>query len=453
MLSKTISVNELFLQDPRIFAYIASNTSFKIYNHIDLIFQKFIQIEKNEIKNLLIEMPPRHGKTESCIYFIAYYLKKYANKQVIYCTYSAELSFEKTRKIRDIINTTPFHKIKKDYASMRRFEVENGSYLFSVGVFGTITGRGANLLIIDDLIKNQEEARNEKYMSKIFDYFKYVLYTRLYKNSHIIVINTRWHKNDFSNFLRENYKDEFEILSLPAIDENDKPLCEHLFTKEQLLQIQKDVGFEAFQALYQQKPISQIHKFFDEKHFRYFEIQNNFFVSQDYQFSTNDMIKFFVIDTASTKNKNSDYFVLLVVYVNRDNQVFFVDYYRNRIEFTEHENVIESYYLKYKPHFILIEKNFVGIALFQILKKKGYPIKDIVARENKIIRAEHAKIFYQNQMIYHNKNMRNLLEFENELLQFPESKHDDIVDCVSYAILYIKQRKVDVNSYSIGKIY
>lgn len=445
-------INKILLEDPRIFAYLSSNGNFKIYPHIDLIFQKFINIEKNEIKNLLIEMPPRHGKTESCIYFISYYLKKYNNKNIIYCTYGAELSYEKTRKIKDIINNTPFAKIKKDYSSMRRFETENGNFLFSVGIFGSITGRGANLLIIDDLIKNQEEAQNEKYMDKIFDYFKYVLYTRLLPESHIIIINTRWHKNDFSNFIRENYSKEFDFLSLPAINENNIPLCEKLFSLDKLREIEKNIGYEAFQALYQQNPLSASNKFFNEKYFKYFTIKDNFFYSDNFYFPIESMLKFFVIDTASSKTKTSDYFVLLVVFVDNSNHTFFVDYYRDKIEFVEHEKVIESFYLRYNPHFILIEKNFVGIATFQLLKKKGYPVHSIIAKENKILRAEHPKIFYQNGLIYHNKDMKNLYDFENELLSFPNSKHDDIVDCVSYAVIKIKQ-KTNNNIFSMGKIY
>jgi predicted phage terminase large subunit-like protein len=443
---------EILLSDSRIFAYLSSNRTFKIYPHIDLIFQKLNDVINNKIKNLLIEMPPRHGKTESIIYFLSYYFKKYNNKQVIYCTYSAELSHEKARKIRDIINNTAGDKVSKDYSAMRRFETENKNILVATGVFGSITGRGANLLIIDDIIKNQEEAKNPKYMSKIFDYFKYVLYTRLLRESHIVIINTRWSKNDFSNFIRENYKD-FEILSLPAISEENKPLCEKLFNLERLEQIKKDIGIDAFMSLYQQQPIDETTNYFDSKYFKYFILENEGIKTQENKiYLYQNLNIFFVIDTASTISRTSDYFALLVCAINEFNDLFVIDFYKNKIEFTEHEAVIYRYSNIYKPKFILIEEYFVGIALFQNLKKKGLPVKSIKSKENKILRAENAKIYYENGKIYHNKNIKNLYEFEQEILLFPNAKHDDLVDCLSYACKYVRENSFKSSIFSAGKI-
>lgn len=451
-MDKNLIIEKLLLKDIRIFAYLSSNKNFKIFNHIDEILTKVNNVFNGKIRNLLIEMPPRHGKTESVIYSMAYYLKKFENKSVIYCTYSADLSHDKSRRVRDIINSTSGAKVKKDLSAMKRFETENNNILFSVGVFGSITGRGANLLVIDDIIKNQEQAKNERYMNKVFDYYKYVLRTRLMPNdSHVIIINTRWSKNDFSNFIRENYND-FEILSLPAINLNNEPLCEHLFNLEELNKIKKDIGIEAFMSLYQQQPIDEINKFYDSKDFRYFKIENNNLITDDdYIVNLDTCLKFFVIDTATTKTRSSDYFVLLYIAIDRFNNVFILDCYREKVEFTDHEKIIISYFYKYQPHFVLIEKFFVGIALFQILKQKGLPVKTIESRENKILRAEHSKIYYQNNKIYHNKNMKNLIDFEEELINFPNSKHDDIVDCISYACIFAKQRNI-TSSFSIGKI-
>lgn len=441
-------IREILFSDIRIFAKYASNNNFKIYNHIDFILNKLQQSLYIKKARILIEMPPRHGKTESLIYFIAYYLKKFTAKNVIYCCYSAELAQEKSRKIKNIIETTFGTKISKDYKSMRRFELKNKSNLIATGIFGSITGRGADILVIDDLIKSQEEAFNENYMNKIYDYYQYVLYTRLFREANIIVINTRWSDIDFSSFLRKS--GEYEIITIPAIaeSENDflnrkigEPICENMFTLQDYENIKKNIGIYAFEALYQQKPLKKSNTLFQKSEFLYFDT-NQILNLSDYEivFST---------DIAVSDSQKSDYTVIIVFLINKKKEVFVYDVFHEKT--LQFQNVIIEFYKKYKPSKILFEEVSLSLAFINELKKYLLPIKTIKVTESKIVRAQSLKILYENKIIFHNSNLYNLHEIENELLSFPYGKHDDIVDAMSLFAKYFRSEKE--KTFSFGKIY
>ncbi len=439
--------NKHLLSHISLFAVFASNFYWKPYKHLVFLSEKIQNVlTSKDTKKVIFCLPPRHGKTELLIYSIAWFMKIASNKSIIYCTYGESLSLEKSRKIRDVYNyvNNALHikpAIPKNSSSIKSFKTENNNFFIATGIGGPITGKGADVLIIDDPYKNHEQALSATYREKVLNYYKWVLRTRLQNQAKIILIQTRWHENDLAGILPEIEKD-FETIKIPAICERENDILKRkvgdvietkMFSKEDILKTKQVLGEKIFNALYQQEPITSEGLMFKPQDFNYFKIENEYIITKDKKAFLRDCIIFAVIDTATTKNKTSDYFVLMSIAVDNKKNIYILDIYRDKIEFTSHEKLVENMSKIYKYSFIAIEKAFVGYSLIQLLQDKGYKIKSLEARKNKILRAQSALVFYENQKIYHLENAKWLVNYENELLQFPSAEHDDQVDCISYA--------------------
>ena len=175
-------------------------------------------------------MPPRHGKsfTTSAI-FPAWYLGRHPDHQVIFATYGQELSDDYGRRVRNFV-ATPLHqaifpdcRLSEDSTAAHRFNTTRGGTYIAVGRGGPITGRGANLLIIDDPLKDFDEASSETVRRAMHDWFNTVAYTRLMPGGSIVLIQTRWHEDDLAGrLLSEHAAEHWELLSLPGIAEHDE---------------------------------------------------------------------------------------------------------------------------------------------------------------------------------------------------------------------------------------
>ena len=170
-------------------------------------------VEQGKIRRLIIQMPPRHGKSQlATINFPAWYIGRNPTKEVITACYSADLAQDFGSKTRDLVNSENYHdvfttRLREDEQARGKWRtVEGGTYI-STGVGGPITGRGANILIIDDPFKNREEADSEVIREKIWNWYISTAYTRLEKDGAIIIIATRWHLDDLiGEFLRRKKK-------------------------------------------------------------------------------------------------------------------------------------------------------------------------------------------------------------------------------------------------------
>lgn len=452
-----------------VFAYIVSEGSWLPYRHLVYLANR-IQDAINNGKKIIIEIPPRHGKTELMIYSLVWFLKVFPEKSVIYVTYGESLSMEKSEKARDIFQYSKQKgigcSVSMSAKSKKYWRTMNRGVFFAAGVGSAITGRGADVLVIDDPIKNQEEAMSETYRNKIYNFFQWTLRTRLKKTSSIIVIQTRWHDDDLAGRLKK--LDDYESITIPAICEDpdidllqrkhNEVIEPRMFSYDDLMRVKKDIGEHAFSALYQQKPLSHQSIIFNIKYFKYFIIENYKFKSDNGEILQTEILNVGVVDTTATSNTKSDYFVILIAGIDKNNNIYIIDIYRDKIETTDHEEIIKKYYKKYNLKYLFVEEAFTGYNIIQKLKREGYRIRGIKPDKNKIIRAQNAKVFYENGKIYHYQNAKWLIDYENELLQFPYSKHDDQVDCISYLCQIIGDNQIVMNLtdkdlvYSLGDL-
>ncbi|CAI3933600.1 phage terminase large subunit [Commensalibacter communis] len=254
---------------------------YRVGAHHRLLCNKLEAVERGEIKRLMVFMPPRHGKSElTSKRFPAWYLGRNPTKQLIAASYSARLSNSFGKDVRNIVGSSPFTNIFPDISlavdskAKDLWETNKGGIFLSSGVGGSMTGYGGHLAIIDDPVKDRQDADSETMRENVWDWYKSVLRTRIMPGGAIILVLTRWHMDDLAGRLiteMENGTGEnWDILHLPArAFENDPlgrsinaPLWDDVFGEKELTQIEKAVGDRDWSALYQGKPSIATGSFF-----------------------------------------------------------------------------------------------------------------------------------------------------------------------------------------------
>jgi hypothetical protein len=242
---------------------------FSLAPHHKLIISKLEAVERGEIPRLMIFMPPRHGKSLiTSTIFPAWYLGRNPDRNVIFATYGQALSDDYGRQVRNLLSD-PLHetifsagKLSENCAAAHRFNTIQGGSYFAVGRDGPITGRGADLLILDDLLKGSSEANSEIIRRRQHDWYSSVARTRLAPGGSIVLTGTRWHQDDLAGRLLSSSSGEhWDVLSLSAIAEQDESfrrkgeaLWPERYPLPVLEKTKAEIGDPAFVSLYQQRP-------------------------------------------------------------------------------------------------------------------------------------------------------------------------------------------------------
>ena len=242
---------------------------FSLAPHHNLIVSYLEAVERGEISRLMIFMPPRHGKSSlASTMFPAWYLGRHPDRNVMFATYGQEPSDDFGRRVRNQL-THELHqaifsacRLSEDSAAAHRFNTTRGGAYFAVGRGGPITGRGANLLILDDLLKDSSEANSETIRRNVHEWFSSDAYTRLAPGGAIVLIQTRCHEDDLpGRLLSSSSGEHWDVLSLPAIAEQDESfrrkgeaLWPEWFPLSELERIRAAIGERAWVSLYQQRP-------------------------------------------------------------------------------------------------------------------------------------------------------------------------------------------------------
>lgn len=253
-----------------------------------LLGEKLEAVERGEIDRLIINTPPRHGKSQlASIHFPAWFMARNAGTNVIQASYNLDQAMRASRFSRNFIEGDDFSRVfphiqmSTGSRAADRWMLESGQEYFAVGIGTGATGKGGHLIIIDDPLKDREEADSETRRQTVWDWYQDVIYTRLERNARIIVILTRWHFDDLAGRLikaEEAGGDKWHQLILPALCEQPSidPLGRELGqalapgrkTREELLRIKAAVGERTWSALFQQKPISTEGAMFLEEWFK-----------------------------------------------------------------------------------------------------------------------------------------------------------------------------------------
>lgn len=429
------------------FAKMISYGKFLYPKHIELLDKSIIQAVNKGNSKLMINMPPRHGKSEFISkYFPAWYLLNFPDKRIILTSYEAHFAQSWGKKVRDIIE-----EYGKEFSvyldpsmnSVSSFAIRYHSGVMScVGAGGAITGKGADMIIVDDPIKNDAEANSETIRDNIRQWFKSTVLTRLEPNGSIIMVMTRWHEDDIcGSLLAEAELNEWQHINLPAIAYADDPigrnegeaLWSDRFNIEKLLDIKRTIGEYWFSALYQQEPSPKGGGIFKGNCFKYYAIEHGEYVTDNSTKLKESELKIFAtVDLAATTKENSDFTVILTFATDGNGNILLLDIVREKFESLRHKEVIMDAYNKWKHLLIGVESVQYQISLVNELMHSGLPVKALRPNKDKLSRALSMQAKLESGKIYLPKYAAWLSTFINELEAFPNAKHDDQVDCFSY---------------------
>jgi predicted phage terminase large subunit-like protein len=465
-----ILINIFTKISPTWFAYISSMGDWKPATHFFIIEKILKKSIEKKINKLIVNLPPRHGKSEFISkYFPAFLLSNFKNKRIMLASYNAGFASHWGAGVKSLLeNFSQYYskiRISKNIKSKGNFKILGSkSGMYCVGAGGSITGRGADVLIIDDPVKNDKEAMSQKTRENLYRWFQSTAFTRIEPDGLIILMMTRWHEEDLAGILIKNFSLPFDIdvlnnlngnkwiwLNLPAIAlGNDQmkrlpgtPLWEFRFNTEKLAEIKHQIGDFWFSALYQQQPAPATGNIFKREHFRYFTQESDSYIlklEEGYKkhISKEFLSKFATMDLASSLNQRADYTVIVIFGLTPERDILILDVIRERFSAENHLPLIESIYQKWEPSSIGIEKVQYQISLIENAKAKGFPVVSLIPDKDKLQRALPMVHHLKEGKVFFNQKANWLDEFERELLNFPNAEHDDQVDAFSYILQMIK---------------
>lgn len=427
--------------------------------HHKLLCEKLDDFANGKCPRLMVFMPPRHGKSElGSRRLPAYILGKNPDAQVIACSYSADLASRMNRDVQRVVDTNEYRDIfpgttlnsknvktdaKGSYVrNSEMFEVvgRKGSYR-AAGVGGGITGMGADFAIIDDPIKNMEDANSQRIRDTIADWYDSTLYTRLEGTGNVLVILTRWHEDDLAGRLLEKAKksqlaDQWEILEMPAIREDmtnpidpreiGEPLWPSKFNANRMTQIKASVGSKIWSSLYQQQPTPGEGAIFLKQWFKYYT----------HLPETRCDLKLISCDLTFKDTKTAD-FVVFAVYARYGANVYLIDKVKKRMDFTTTLREFKAIVAKHNDAPIkLVEEKANGAALISVLSKSIPGIVPVIPKESKTARAHAVTPYYESGNIYYPDD--SICDWIGdhlvEMTAFPFGRNDDSVDAETQAI-------------------
>lgn len=418
--------------------------------------------------HFLISEPPRHGKSTLCaLWLIIWFLSIWPYKRAVYVTHTASLARLWGRRIRDRIarhqDVIPF-RVSKTKDAADEFDVDGhdeGGFL-SLGVGGPFTGRGGDLVVVDDIIKNPEQANSETYRENHWEYWTDTIVNRMEPGGSQVVMHTRWHEDDLTGRLKKSEEAaEWECIDFPAIALEDdvlgrKPgeaLWPERFDEKALDKIRRRSGPYAWSALYQQRPAPPGGAVFARESFRYFYPVGEAFVllgadgEVKYTVRQDECRSFQIVDTAMTEKTYSDFTVIATLAVTPRDDVLVMDIQRKQIAVPDQWNFImasRNAWVRASPRyqFLAIENRGSGIGLLQLADRLGVRIRALDPTTDKVTRASDAATMYSRNKVFHLRDAPWLADFEDELCSFPLGAHDDQVDAIAYGVLSIPARLI-----------
>lgn len=431
-----------------------------VHEDICARLEKFLQDVADGLSpRLMLFMPPRHGKSMICSEeFPAWTFGQYPHFQIIATSYNSSLAYDFSRAVQGILNTPDYQllfdtRMREDMAAMDLWATTGGGRYCATGVGGPLTGRGSHILLIDDPVKNREEAESSTQRQLIKNWYTSTAYTRLMPGGGVLIIQTRWHDDDLSGWLmalmREAEKeaaqnggtwpvdaDKWEIVEYPAIalrDEAHRKAGEALhparYPLRALLKIKRSLGERDWNALYQQNPVPEEGSYFTKEMLRYYEGA-----------APHGISIMSACDLAISKADHANYSVIVTVGVDEKDDIYVLDVRRARWDSAEIVNELIDVQRQWRPQLIGIERTHVEQAIGPFLEKRireeklwSMAVESLnPGKRDKQLRAKPIQGRMKQGKVLLPKGRAFLEWFVPELLRFPNGTHDDGVDAIAW---------------------
>jgi predicted phage terminase large subunit-like protein len=413
----------------------------------------FERVAEGKCKRLIINMPPRHTKSEFASYLLpAWFLGKFPHKKVIQTSHTAELAVGFGRKVRNLVDQEVYAKIfpgvglQADSKAAGRWATNKQGDYFAIGVGGAVTGKGADLLIIDDPHSEQEAAlaeTNPEIYDKTYEWYTSGPRQRLQPGGAIVIVMTRWSKKDLTGQVikaeAQRGGEEWEVIDFPAILPSGNPLWPEFWSLIELQALQKELPNSKWMAQYMQQPTSETSAIVKRDWWQEWD-------RDDPPFCDFTLMSW---DTAFEKSNRADYSACTtwgVFYQENpdtgktDTNIILLNAFRDRMEFPELKRVAIEHYKEWQPDSVIIEKRASGAPLIYELRAMGIPVQEFtpVKGNDKISRLNAVSDLFASGRVWA-PNTHWAEEVIDEVASFPSGEHDDYVDSVSLALMRFRK--------------
>lgn len=463
------------IASPAGFARYVSGGAWRAARHLLLLNRVLMAAAAGEkwASRVIIEMPPRHGKSEFVTgHFPAWYMGMFPDRKVIVTTFEDSFAQSWGEKNRDILKAHGPDlfgvRVRDDSSAKGRWALQRRrGQMHSVGIGGALTGKGANLAIIDDPVKNDVQALSSTYRERNKNWYRSTLRTRMETPDAIVVIQTRWHEDDLAGWLQNESGEDWLVISLPAIAEKDEaiylpddpdtpawtrragePLWPEVRPLADLESARSALGGKDaywWLALYQQRPTALGGGILKPSQFRtYRRVEGGYLLDAPAGprlVSSSTVQRFATMDLATSLKSQADYTVLGVFGIDGPDMLV-LDVIRNRWEGPDLPNAAAQVYAAYKPAFIGVERVGFQLSTVQDMRRGApaegrppLPVKGLEPQGDKVTRALTLAARMGGGHVYVPESAVWLPTLETEMVQFPKGAHDDQVDVLSYAAL------------------
>jgi len=419
--------------------------------HHKLMADAFERVASGKLKRLIINMPPRHTKSEFASYVLpSWFLGRFPEKKVIQTAHTAELAVGFGRKVRNLVGSEDYQKVfpgvtlRQDSKAAGRWNTSAGGEYFAIGVGGAVTGKGADLLIIDDPHSEQEgQSGDSSVFDRVYEWYTSGPRQRLQPGGAIVIVMTRWHKRDLTgqilkSSVQRSGSDEWEVIELPAILPSGSALWPEFWKLDELSKLKAELPTAKWQAQYQQDPTSEEGAIVKREWWKIWEHDDPpecEFIIQSW-------------DTAFLKTQRADYSACTtwgIFYREGDDgrsqpNLILLSAIKDRMEFPELKKFALSHYKKWEPDALIVEGKAAGMPLIFELRAVGVPVQeytpsrgnDKIARVNAVADLFASGIVWRPQRKYAE-------EVVEEFASFPSGEHDDLVDSSTQALIRFRQ--------------
>jgi predicted phage terminase large subunit-like protein len=420
--------------------------SFIAGDHHKIFGEKLERVARGELKRLIVNMPPRHTKSEFASYlFPAWVMGQKPQTKIIQATHTAELAVGFGRKVKNLLDSDiyrdvfPDIQLARDAKASGRWSTDMGGEYYAVGVGGALAGRGADLCIIDDPVSEQD-ALSPAALDNIYEWYTSGPRQRLQPGGAIIIVMTRWSIRDLTAKVlqkqAEGGADQWEVVEFPAIfPETDNVLWPEFWSREELDGVRASIPVAKWNAQYLQNPTAEEGAIIKREWWNVWDHDDPPVV--DYIIQS--------YDTAFTKSERADYSAITtwgVFYPDEGDEaaIILLDAEKGRWEFPELKDAAMRLYEEFEPDMVLIEQKASGTPLTQDLRKMGIPVSGFTPGRgaDKFSRMNACSPVFESGMVYAPET-RWAEEVIEECASFPNGEHDDLADSMTQAILRFRQ--------------
>jgi len=414
--------------------------------HHKRMAEAFERVARGECKRLIVNMPPRHTKSEFASYLLpAWFLGQFPHKKVIQTSHTAELAVGFGRKVRNLVDSEvyadifPGVSLQSDSKAAGRWNTNARGDYFAIGVGGAVTGKGADILIIDDPHSEQEAAMaatNPEVYDKTYEWYTSGPRQRLQPGGAIVIVMTRWSQKDLTGQVLKSAalrgETDWEVIEFPAILPSGNPLWPEFWSIEELEALHEELPNGKWQAQYQQNPVGNESAIIKRDWWKIWDKEDPpscqyILQSWDTAFEANNRADFSVGTTWGIFYNDEDHgqanIILLAVY-------------RKRVEFPDLKRDVLREYQEYEPDSMIIEKKASGAPLIYDLRAMGIPVQEYTPSrgQDKFARLNSVSDIIASGKVWVPAT-RWAEELVDEIAAFPSGDHDDMVDATTLALM------------------